>query len=248
MRYNQPWADSIWGNGWKYIYTYDTNRLVLTYTEIFFSGGQWFNNMRFIYNYDINGNILENILQQYDTAWVNYHRTLYTRDINGNMLTQIEQYWQNSWINNQKYTYTYDAYGNSITGKYETVDQLGDWRPSADEIPVYSDNVEIYTVYFVFRYEAHFKSSTSGMNNYKADKVPIVIYPNPANDYITLSCPSMVNNELIVKVYNIQGKMLLQQKSNQDKTEIDISGLAKGLYIVTVIGNDINISEKIIKE
>jgi hypothetical protein len=242
------WADSVWVLGHTFTNTYDTNRLRLTHIEEYTSWESWAHSYKFIYTYDSDGKMIESLLQEYDTAWLDAARNIFTRDADGNLLTHIYQIWNNNWIYGLKYTYTYDLYGNSITGKFEYADQLGNLRPGVDKIPVYSDNIEIYSLDIFFRYEAHFTSTNSWINNYNADKVPIIIYPNPANDIITISCTSIKNDEAVISLYNIQGKLMLQQRLNQDKTEIDISNLAEGLYIVTVIGHDISISEKIIKE
>jgi hypothetical protein len=54
-------------------------------------------------------------------------------------------------------------------------------------------------------------------------------YPNPASDII------QINKEVIdplVKIYQVDGKSILKQQSNQ----IDISSLLPGIYIIDVNG------------
>jgi len=62
-----------------------------------------------------------------------------------------------------------------------------------------------------------------------------IIYPNPANDEITIENISLNNTQdEIISVYNIQGQLLLQQLMQQQKTEINVSDFASGIYIVKV--------------
>lgn len=56
----------------------------------------------------------------------------------------------------------------------------------------------------------------------------IKIYPNPANDNLTIEAPSKATIEIL----NVQGQLLLQQSIQETKTEIDISGLSTGIYYI----------------
>jgi hypothetical protein len=75
---------------------------------------------------------------------------------------------------------------------------------------------------------------------------PLQIYPNPTSGIIHLSCPNQV--EMVIDVYNITGLLVLRKTSNQSETEIDISDLAQGMYIIKASGTDVNLVKKIIKE
>jgi hypothetical protein len=59
------------------------------------------------------------------------------------------------------------------------------------------------------------------------------IYPNPANDKITIENSSVTKDQTI-SVYDIQGQLLIQQPMLQAKTNIDIAKLVKGMYYVKV--------------
>ncbi len=52
----------------------------------------------------------------------------------------------------------------------------------------------------------------------------------------------------MISIYNVQGQLLIQQPMLHTKTNIDISQLAKGLYVVEVkMGKGIRL-EKFVKE
>jgi uncharacterized protein (TIGR02145 family) len=72
------------------------------------------------------------------------------------------------------------------------------------------------------------------------------LYPNPATDNITINAPEAYKSSLCV--YNIIGDLVLQQKLYSYKTEINISTLPSGIYIIKVTGMDWTVQRKIIKE
>ncbi len=75
------------------------------------------------------------------------------------------------------------------------------------------------------------------------------IFPNPAKDKITLENGSFnIGNSGMIFIYNIHSSLILQQMVRGAKTEIDISKLSKGVYIIHVINNHINQVQKFIKE
>ena len=71
------------------------------------------------------------------------------------------------------------------------------------------------------------------------------IYPNPTKDKINIDCSTPLSNS-IVKVYNSLGKEVMSQ--NLSNTEVDLSSLSQGLYLVNVISNGKVVKqEKIVK-
>ena len=77
----------------------------------------------------------------------------------------------------------------------------------------------------------------------------IYIYPNPANDNITIeNTPLSIIKDEIISVFNIQGQLLLQQPMLQTKTIIDISGFAGGMYYVKVKTEKGVVVKKFVKE
>lgn len=72
----------------------------------------------------------------------------------------------------------------------------------------------------------------------------IAIYPNPAINIITIKALQKSTIDII----NIQGQTILQQQIQQGKTDINISGLAKGVYILRLCSNDKTEVTRIVKE
>ena len=61
------------------------------------------------------------------------------------------------------------------------------------------------------------------------------IFPNPSNGNFTISCPDK-NAE--IKVYNILGEIIYTQELKSDKSEINISNQAKGIYFYQIMNDD----------
>ncbi|MDO4728657.1 MAG: choice-of-anchor J domain-containing protein [Bacteroidota bacterium] len=76
------------------------------------------------------------------------------------------------------------------------------------------------------------------------------VYPNPAKDVVNFSLD--FTGDLDVKLYNISGQEVLNQKVNayqaQDVHSLPVSNLAKGVYFVRVEGNGQVATQKLIVE
>ncbi|WP_188406632.1 endonuclease [Psychroflexus salis] len=58
-------------------------------------------------------------------------------------------------------------------------------------------------------------------------------YPNPANQEFFVNLPQKFN-EANLRMYNLQGQIVIQLKMNRLKTSIDVSNLLSGLYVIEV--------------
>jgi hypothetical protein len=77
----------------------------------------------------------------------------------------------------------------------------------------------------------------------------ISIYPNPSSDKLIIDFQSINDlKNITVSIYNIQGKLLLQQAIKQTQIEINISSFAKGVYIIKVYNDNNIMVSKFIKE
>ena len=70
---------------------------------------------------------------------------------------------------------------------------------------------------------------TEGIN------LSISAYPNPTKDYLTLEVKDFELSNLNFQLYDIQGKLLQNEKLTGTETKIDMSGLAPATYFVIVI-------------
>jgi hypothetical protein len=96
--------------------------------------------------------------------------------------------------------------------------------------------VEDYTVKFVDNLAA---TQETNMKN------SVKIYPNPVSDILNIESTSKV---LSISVYDLTGKMVAYHGSNEEKSQINVSKLAAGAYIVKIQTEKGDESTKIIKK
>jgi hypothetical protein len=87
--------------------------------------------------------------------------------------------------------------------------------------------------------------NTSSINDHNPQAVKI--FPNPTKGFINVKTPAKIKNGMIL-IYSILGELLLNQQVIEDVTNVDISTFSNGVYIVKVVGQDINVVNKIVKE
>jgi hypothetical protein len=75
----------------------------------------------------------------------------------------------------------------------------------------------------------------------------VLIYPNPATDDITVEIPDF-SRDAAISIYNIQGKLIMQQQMSQVRSNVDISGLSQGLYMIKLITPEGIVTKKFIKD
>jgi len=90
---------------------------------------------------------------------------------------------------------------------------------------------------------ATFWASTLSSESFEANKFSI--YPNPVNN--NLNIQSENRDIQIIEIYNLNGKLVLQHKYNLNEA-IDVSSLAKGLYLLKVQTENGSFTKKLVKE
>jgi uncharacterized protein (TIGR02145 family) len=88
-------------------------------------------------------------------------------------------------------------------------------------------------------------SVVTKINETGADEF-LKIYPNPAIESITIKC--LEKNGIKINISNIFGECVLQKELSSGTNDIDISSLAKGIYIIEYTNSNFTIKKKLIKE
>jgi uncharacterized protein (TIGR02145 family) len=77
------------------------------------------------------------------------------------------------------------------------------------------------------------------LKNSGSTRIPVIneseqfsIYPNPANDWITIRLENSAEADL--SIYELEGKLMLKKQLNQQETVINIENLPEGIYIVSI--------------
>lgn len=88
-------------------------------------------------------------------------------------------------------------------------------------------------------YYSKYNPTPMSSNNISRDKIKF--YPNPANDIIEFS---NFDQNSIVEIYSVNGKLVFSQKIN---CKIDISEIPAGIYFIKILGEGKPITKKLIK-
>jgi hypothetical protein len=75
----------------------------------------------------------------------------------------------------------------------------------------------------------------------------ITIIPNPSNDKITISLPS-INRTTQLSIFNVSGEKVIDRQLTDTETQIDISALARGVYFVRLQSEKMVEVGKMVKE
>lgn len=74
----------------------------------------------------------------------------------------------------------------------------------------------------------------------------IIIYPNPSNGKFIIEETNFENG--IIEIFDMFGQLIYSESNFNQRKEIDISGVAKGIYFVRVSGGTMNYTRKIVVE
>lgn len=98
-------------------------------------------------------------------------------------------------------------------------------NPDYDATYYYIDNISLYV------------DSLSGINNYTSSR--FLIYPNPANDFVNISCDNHSN--FYVEIFDMVGNLQLT-KNCRGNSNVDIRNLKNGVYFLVLFNDHVHLS------
>ncbi len=161
-----------------------------------------------------------------------FHLTPWTVDPDKDLIIYIR------WGDNGDYVNQSDAF--AVAGEATAYTSV--LYKNYDIAGVGSDNVYTSTIRPAIKLG---KGEFSAVNTTKPKLLDITVYPNPAKDIINIQLPytEMVKS---IKIFSISGKLVKYIPGH--KTQVNISGLAQGMYILQITGNHNIYTAKIIKD
>jgi hypothetical protein len=72
------------------------------------------------------------------------------------------------------------------------------------------------------------------------------MYPNPANNSVFLNFPNSAERQLVIS--DVTGKKIISEVIQGNSNQVDLTGLAGGVYVVEVRFNGFVHRKKLIKE
>lgn len=137
-----------------------------------------------------------------------------------------------------------DLYVGTDVGVYHKDNSSSDWTPFMNGLPnVIVSELEIHydegtisaATYGRGIWKSPLKTLSTAVNNTEVKSFNI--YPNPANNKLTISLGTQMLSDLNLSIYAITGQKVLTEKIQNITTTIDISSLSKGYYIVDINNN-----------
>ena len=101
---------------------------------------------------------------------------------------------------------------------------------------VYNDNIESQSVCDKLNY------TITSLDNIQSD-TSLKIYPNPASHVLRIE--GLSRSKSTIELYNALGICVLREKTHSEKTEIDVSRLNDGVYLIKVVGGNKTTTEKV---
>jgi len=161
-------------------------------------------------------------------GWYSFDIDNFVFDANQNLIIEI------IWGDNGAYGSWEDEYKLNCTSTDFTSVAYG--YADSETPPAYdansSDRPNV-TMYFGVMEPNKIEEEVSNIN----------IYPNPSNGLFNINLPNADNN---IEIYNINGQLILSQKTSNSNTTVDLSSQAKGVYFVKITSDQNVYNQKII--
>ena len=80
--------------------------------------------------------------------------------------------------------------------------------------------------------------------------IDVKVFPNPTSDFVNLQFDKLIDGDIDVSIFDFSGRLILSNMyANRKIIRLDLSGLAKGLYLLNIkINNESKLAVKIIKK
>lgn len=142
-------------------------------------------------------------------------------------------------LSGQSVAFSYDANGN-MTGKIIVLQQL---QQNTLSFPVL--NPELMQIQTQTNYAKGLDNNDISSQD---DKVIINVYPNPSTGFIRIDIENnseKSDNELFI--YDLSGRPLIHKQKYMNKSEVDLTGLRDGVYVLRLRINKRIFDWKVIK-
>ncbi len=245
---SELWTGTAWMNFSRTTNTYNgngylTNNLVESWN---FISSSWSNLSQINYTYNGNGTEHQVVNQTWNTgtsAWDNLKRSTHTYDASDRVLTTTDETWSSgNWVNQSLSTNTWAANGSLSKTLFQTWNTVStSWVNEGQSDYSYYPNGNINQIIdqdwltneWVNAERITYTYGTSTGRVEIKDEKSISVYPNPADDFITIRSDFNFNSSK----YSLEdqaGKQVRTGRLTDRITTLDISGLADGLYILRV--------------
>jgi len=245
--------ENRWVDYWNYNCLYDENGNLLELTNKSFdvSQNKWDDEWDIIYEYDASGKLYQHQIIDWnkeDQAWNNVRSFSVSYPEGSEEIVEIRKDWnieKDDWDLSVRHSQVLDDEGRVANDVYEKWnDTYASWENNRKDTYAYNEDgikVEEATFYWdksLNDYKNHLKSvyyySVIAIDKPIDPEYPngdFYLYPNPAVDYVYIS---NLYEESVLTIYTSDGQAVMQKKIVNANAPVNVSGLAKGVYIATL--------------
>ena len=92
------------------------------------------------------------------------------------------------------------------------------------------------------------ENPTTSTNDISLETINLNAYPNPTVDWVTLNIDKdLVQNNMILNVYSLDGKVLLNTTLSKSATRVNLSSFNNGVYIIEVLSSTKRMVSRVLK-
>jgi len=196
-----------------------------------------------------------------DTAYF-YSRNVVIRTFNGGASWDT-CYDQDQWLHGMQFISPTTGFLADESGIFKTINSGNSWEQiappqDANEMQVFYEDSKVYI--YLNMYNAGYTSILRGVFdstqiwNSTEDlskmslKDKFKVFPNPTTHSISITYTGFIAADTKARLYDIQGKLVLEKPLALNKTEIDMKDLSKGVYVLKIESEEGVFLEKVVKE
>ena len=216
----------------------------------YYYSGAWNNNTKTTYTYNASNQVTQKIAANWDfvSAFANDERTAYTYTTAGKVATELQDSWDGAlWYKYSKINYTYNAANYMLTSKtqlwnvgtsvYQDASSEDNTLNSSNN-PTVELSKKAYSVTNLLINDSRRTTQYQTVVGTEAAAAPVAnapafkLYPNPANDQITVEMATDQPATLLLT--NAQGQVISTRNINDNQTQLEIQQLPAGAYHLSV--------------
>ena len=256
------WIGNQWQNSYRITFIYDINGNQVEMLEEIWDGQDWLDWAKTEYLNDAEGKRIESLNRFYDTdlgEFVNTAKTAYFYNSEDLLLEILNAKWEGGdWVEWNKNFWEYNNEGNPIlsvrqnydsnTGTYENQYNFTyEYDEDQNNTLIIFQTWEYNSWWNDSKYVRYYEKALSGTVQHHAE-ASISIAPNPAQNFVRLKYSEELTPTQI-RVWSNDGRLLetIDPGSNTGQVEINTAHWLSGNYVIQVIGEDFNTSQKVIK-
>ena len=246
------WDGSQWIDSERATVSYNSNQLETIIYEIW-DGSQWVLDEKDTYIINsTSGKIEELLYQSWDgSSWQNEDKYTYILDASNNRVTETYSYYDTnstSWILSNKEDYTYDT--SKLMSSIHNPFNDFYYNLGFEDFPYTNKVLEQlereYNSGWEISGRIRYSYSDSPLSTNEFNYLDLSIYPNPTNDIINIKLNSYEN--ISATIYDINGRLMLEQKLSSVVSTINISNLNTGVYLLKINTENKTVTKRILKQ